>query len=176
MLPRTIPYGRCPPVVASPPIHPTVAVFSHFPSSSSSLDATNDSDNNSIRSNSRGRTCLLPLFRLSRSGGGRLSPLNASVEREKEEEKEEEEEEEETGFEIDRQKAREALRKLDQQLQSLSQPESLPKKRPPPALPGAYYFTLADSLTVRRLQDISVDWLVLCNELGTNDVLFLPEI
>ncbi|XP_020092979.1 uncharacterized protein LOC109713349 isoform X3 [Ananas comosus] len=164
MLPRTIPYGRCPPVVASPPIHPTVAVFSHFPSSSSSLDATNDSDNNSIRSNSRGRTCLLPLFRLSRSGGGRLSPLNASVEREKEEEKEEEEEEEETGFEIDRQKAREALRKLDQQLQSLSQPESLPKKRPPPALP------------VRRLQDISVDWLVLCNELGTNDVLFLPEI
>ncbi|KAG1368746.1 putative Cytochrome b [Cocos nucifera] len=40
-------------------------------------------------------------------------------------------EKEETQFEIDREKAREALQKLDQQLQTLSQQESLPKKRPP---------------------------------------------
>lgn len=39
-------------------------------------------------------------------------------------------EKEETQFEIDREKAREALQKLDQQLQTLSQQESLPKKRP----------------------------------------------
>lgn len=142
MLPRSSPYGRCPPVVASSPIHPTVAVFSYFPSSSSSSDATNNSDNNNNRSSSWGCTCLVPLFRLSRIGGGRISPLNASVEREKEEEKEEEEEEQETEFEIDRRKAREALRKLDRQLQSLSQPESLPKKRPPPALPGTTLFLL----------------------------------
>nr|XP_010923435.2 uncharacterized protein LOC105046525 isoform X2 [Elaeis guineensis] len=39
-------------------------------------------------------------------------------------------EKEETQFEIDREKAREALQKLDEQLQTLSQQESLPKKRP----------------------------------------------
>ncbi|XP_008786135.2 uncharacterized protein LOC103704561 isoform X2 [Phoenix dactylifera] len=39
-------------------------------------------------------------------------------------------EKEESQFEIDREKAREALQKLDQQLQTLSQGESLPKKRP----------------------------------------------
>lgn len=49
-------------------------------------------------------------------------------------------EKEETQFEIDQEKAREALQKLDQQLQSLSQQESLPKKRPPsPSLFGIYF-------------------------------------
>ncbi|KAM0950366.1 hypothetical protein DsansV1_C04g0040671 [Dioscorea sansibarensis] len=42
---------------------------------------------------------------------------------------------EESQFESNQNNAREALRKLDQQLESLSQQDTLPRRRPPPSAP-----------------------------------------
>ncbi|XP_072987018.1 uncharacterized protein [Typha latifolia] len=70
----------------------------------------------------------------------RLSPPNASMEKE------------ETQVEIDREKAREALQKLDQQLQGLSQQESPPRKRPPPAVSEPNLDR--DMITGRRMEEM----------------------
>lgn len=61
---------------------------------------------------------------------------------------------EETRMEVDRDKAREALRQLDQQLESLAEQETLPRKKrpaPPPFLGTARLLFTVDSVRITAI-------------------------